>query len=75
MSGEIFDARLGVLDTIRGILLDLADVDNAPEDDRPELVDRMGDVANLILEVLDFEVVEYQEGAGTLTATMKLEPL
>lgn len=75
MSGEIFDARLGVLDTIRGILLDLADIDNAPEDDRADLVDRMGDVANLILEVLDFDVVEYEEKSGALTATMKLEPL
>lgn len=75
MDNNISDARLGIIDTIRGVLLDLADVDSVDEADRVELVEQMGDVADFILEVLRFEVISYDEATKEVTAKLALEPI
>jgi hypothetical protein len=75
MENNLSDARLGVIDTIRGVLLDLADIDSVEEAQRVELVDQMGDVANFILEVLGFEVVTFDEETNQIEARISLPPI
>lgn len=55
------EARLAILDTIRDVLLDLAD---APADDL-DVADAMGEAAELLLDALGLEVVETSDGRVT----------
>lgn len=75
MENNLADARLGIIDTIRGILLDLADIDSVDEASRVELVEQMGDVANFILEVLEFEVTAFDEETNQVQAKLSLPPI
>ena len=75
MDDNIFDARLGIIDTIRGILMDLAESDEPNESARLDMMESLGDVANLILEVLNLEIIGYDEESGQVTATLDLAPI
>lgn len=75
MEDNIFDARLGIIDTIRGILLELADIDSVEESNKVELVEQMGDVADMILEVLNLQVVSYDEATHEVIAKIELAPI
>ena len=75
MEANLFDARLGIIDTVRGVLMDLADTDGLDDAARLEVIENMGDLANLIMEVLNLEVTAYDEASGKVTATLDLAPI
>ena len=75
MEDNLFDARLGIIDTIRGVLLELADIDSVEEPTKVELVEQMGDVADMILEVLNLQVVSYNEETNEVVAKIDLAPI
>lgn len=75
MDNNLADARLGIIETIRGVLLELADIDSVDEASKVELVEQMGDVANFILEVLEFEVTGYDEDSHQVQAKLSLQPI
>lgn len=75
MEDNLFDARLGIIDTIRGVLLELADIDSVEETARVELVEQMGDVADMLLEVLNLQVVSYNEETHEVVAKIELAPI
>lgn len=75
MEDSLAEARLGVIDTIRGVLLELADIESVEGDNRVQLVEQMGDVADMILEVLEFDVVGFDETSNEITAKLRLQPI
>lgn len=75
MEDNLFDARLGVIDTIRGILLDLADINSVEEPQRADLIEQMGDVADMILDVLNLQIVSYDEKTNEVVAKLELAPI
>lgn len=50
------EARLGIIDTITDVLLDLSDDEELTDDERDNLREAMADAADLICEALDLEV-------------------
>lgn len=75
MEDNLFDARLGVIDTIRGVLLDLADINSVEEAQRADLIEQMGDVADMILDVLNLQIVSYDEKTNEVLAKLELAPI
>lgn len=75
MEDNFFDARLGVIDTIRGVLLDLADIESVEEPQRADLIEQMGDVADMILDVLNLQIVSYDEQTNEVIAKLELAPI
>lgn len=75
MDNNLADARLGIIETIRGVLLELADIDSLEEALKIEMIEQLGDVANFILEVLEFEVTAFDEGTNQVQAKLILPPI
>lgn len=75
LESDLADARLGVIDTVRGILLEIGGIDEIKGQERIALIENMGDITDLILEVLQLEVISFDEETGTVTATLHLDPI
>ena len=75
MEDNLFEARLGIIDTVRGVLLDLADINSVEEAQRADLIEQMGDVADMILDVLGLQVVSYDELNNEVMAKIELTPI
>ena len=75
LEDELTDARLGVIDTVRGMLLELGGIDELKGDERIVLIEQMGDVADMILDVLQLNILSFDEETGTITATLHLDPI
>ncbi len=75
LEDNLTDARLGVIDTVRGMLLELGGIDELKGDERIVLIEQMGDVADMILDVLQLNVLSFDEETGTITATLHLDPI
>ena len=75
LEDELTDARLGIIDTVRGMLLELGGIDELKGDERIVLIEQMGDVADMILDVLQLNILSFDEETGTITATLHLDPI
>ena len=75
LEDNLTDARLGVIDTVRGMLLELGGIDELKGDERIVLIEQMGDVADMIFDVLQLNVLSFDEETGTITATLHLDPI
>ena len=75
MEDNLFEARLGIIDTIRGVLLELADINSLEESQRAEMVEQMGDLADMILDVLNLQVMSYDENSNEVVAKIDLAPI
>jgi len=69
-TSNLSDARLGVIDTLRGVLLDLADYQDLPAEQKTETLDNIGEVVNIMLDVLDFQIVDFDPTTGAATVTV-----
>lgn len=61
------DVRIWIVDRIADVLVDLADDDDEEGLDLEELQDQMKNVANLIVEALNIEVVSSDGSNATVT--------
>lgn len=66
MKDAVAEARLWVVNKLAEVLTDLADDPDEPgEIDLEELHDQMKNVANLLLESLNFEIKSVEDGVAT----------
>jgi hypothetical protein len=66
MKDAVAEARLWVVNKLAEVLTDLADDPDEPgEVDLEELHDQMKNVANLLLESLNFEIKSVEDGVAT----------
>lgn len=74
LDDEIVDARLALIDMIRGVMLYHAAIDEIEdEQQQAEIVETVGDLADLLLEALNLEIVAVD--GNFITARLELEPI
>lgn len=66
---EFFDEFSSVVDLISDMLLESADPESLPEDERDSLRTSMDEVALMILAEMDFRIIGRNQD-GTVTATL-----
>jgi uncharacterized ubiquitin-like protein YukD len=65
------EARIALLEHIADVLLDLTEEEDASIDDREDMREAMRDLADILLESLDAEIVEASGAQLKLNVTLR----